>query len=155
MPPLGNDVIAGPDRQSLKPSKFSNFRRNTIKTKPRKFLSNFFGFISKPFSGVPGSQKHRLPSTPTCHTALPEQDRRAWWSAQMTTGHQRDRMVYYQQYSDRTNIITPKRDPPTSPISNNLSPCNQARAFQHYPCQFPLVAKLLSRQNKAECFSNM
>ena len=35
MPPLGNDVIAGPDRQSLKPSKFSNFRRNTIKWKAK------------------------------------------------------------------------------------------------------------------------
>ena len=84
-------------------------------------MSNFLGFISKPFSGVHGSQKHRLPSTPTCHTALPEQDRCARWSAQMTTGHQRDSMVYYQQYSDRTNIITPKSAPPTSPISNNLN----------------------------------
>ena len=26
---VGDDVIAGFDRQSLKPSKFSNFRRNT------------------------------------------------------------------------------------------------------------------------------
>ena len=79
MTQVGDNVIAGLDRQSLKPSKFSNFRGNTTQNKTPS--------AKKPFSDVLGGQKHRLPSSPTCHTAISEQDRRARWSAKMTTGH--------------------------------------------------------------------